>query len=144
MGKHLTSPLRNVLFFSLSLSSPLRAYSLSFYLSLPLISFLFSYIPSFFSLLSPSNVVPFMVLSTNFCCFTVFLHLRCFGRKLGAYIPEIFALLVITCDPIQYFSLFTLLQYRHIPQCLILSILSNSHIQISHIFAMESNQNIKL
>ena len=143
MGKHLTSPLRNVLFFSLSLSSPLRAYSLSFYLSRPhYLSFLI-YSSFLFSTLSLICSALYDAIH-HFCCFTAFLHLRCFGRKLGAYIPEIFALLIITCDPKQYFSLISLLQYWHTPQFLILSILSNSHLQISHIFAMKSNQNIKL
>ena len=143
MGKHLTSPLRNVLFFCLSLSSLLRAYALSFYLSPPH-QFSFLLYPNF--LFSTLSLICSALYGTihHFCCFTAFLHLRCFGRKLGAYIPEIFALLIINRDPKQYFSLISLLQYWHTPQFLILSILSNSHIQISHIFAMQSNQNIKL
>ena len=120
MGKHLTSPLRNVLFFSLSLSSLLRAYSL-FFLPPPPYQFSFLIYPTFpFSIISLICSALYGTIH-HFCCFTAFLHLRCFGRKLGAYIPEIFALLIITCDPKQYFSLISLLQYWHIHQFPILS-----------------------
>ena len=142
MGKHLTSSLRNVIFFSPYLLFYALMYSLSFYPS-PLLVF-FSHI-SHLSFLHSLSLICSALYGTihQFYCFTAFLHLRCFGRKLGTYIPEIFALLIITCDPNQYFSLITLLQYRHITKFLILSILSNSHL-LSHIFAMKSNQNIKL
>ena len=143
MGKHLTSPLRNVLFFSHSLSSPLRAYSLSFYLSPPH-QFSFLIYPQF--LFSTLSLICSALYGTihHFCCFTAFLHLRCFGRKLGAYIPEIFALLIITCDPKQYFSLIILLQYWHIHQFLISSSSPIHTHRYPIFFAIKSNQNIKL
>ena len=128
MGKHLTSPLRNVLFFSLSLSSPLRAYSLSFSLSPPH-QFSSLIYPKF--LFSTLSLVCSALYGTihHFCCFTAFLHLRCFGRKIGAYIPEIFALLIITRDPKQYF--FISLFYYSIG--INISFLSYPHFQFTHI-----------
>ena len=145
MGKHPISSLRNVIFFSLSLYSLLRAYSLSFYLSLsPPYQFFFSHISHVSFLYSLPHMQCPLVLSTICvvsrpfctCVALVVSQARIFRRFLHQ--------LITSRDPKQYFPLIILLQYWHIHQFLILSSFPIHTHRYPIFFAIKSNQNIKL
>ena len=97
MEEHLTTSLRNFPFFLkllayLIFSSTRLFFSLSFS-HFPLISIFH------ISLLSPPpSALPCLVISTIFVVFAPFLHLRCFGCLLGAFIQAISAMLIVIHD----------------------------------------------
>ena len=105
MGKNHTSSLRNTFFFlKLQFQLPLSSlHPLICSISSSLRSlYCSSYIPHFFSLLSPpvSLCIALLWYISPFLLFHAFSYHRCLGCKLVAYIPKFFVLLIIIHDQI--------------------------------------------